>query len=597
MKDKTFSSLVRRLAVFSVLIALIASVYAFEAATPQEASASSHGVQIVPPGWYMAPSGFTIGEQFRLIFLSSNKRNAEPATISTYNRWIRTRIRGGNADIREYSTSFSALVCTEDDDARDNTSTTYTDDNKGVPIYWLNGNKVADNYEDFYDGSWDNEVKDKNQFGRNGPNTAQEANYPWTGCEHDGTEAIDDSTSQALGNADESVRVGRPNSSDSGNGPLSSDGTEDFNDTRPMYGLSQVFEMQPPSFGELTIDDTPRSDTLSSSDTGQYWRVELQDNAKYRIDVKGSESSQYGGTLTNPWVKIFAHSDDIELLNDSCAGVWQNLTETVATAGGAGENSRLDIKVTGETKDYYLLVKRHIGDDGSYTITVNRMDQPQGRLGPDIEITSEGQTTIDFQWDEPAKTDNGITAPITGYKVKYRTLPDGSWSGQATKTEAQTSHEFTGLTQGQEYEVSVRSYHSDEDTNNTYQWGYATVYTDDCTDSGANACSIAVNSTKEGRINYDATSDDDSYTVRLVSGRTYVIRANGKATSSGTLVDPYLELAPASENTLVAEDDDGGRGYNSKITYSPTTTADYKIVVSSVDKDERGTYRVKVKER
>ena len=25
----------------------------------------------------------------------------------------------------------------------------------GVPIYWLNGAKVADDYADFYDGSWD----------------------------------------------------------------------------------------------------------------------------------------------------------------------------------------------------------------------------------------------------------------------------------------------------------------------------------------------------------------------------------------------------------------------------------------------------------
>ena len=597
MKYKNMKTWARKLTVLSVLTALIATVYAFGAATPQEAVASSHDVQIVPPGWSLAPSGFTVGDQFRLVFLSSNKRNAEPATISTYNNWIRTRIRGGHTDIREYSTSFSAVVCTEDVDARDNTSTTYTNDNKGVPIYWLNGNKVADDYEDFYDGSWDNERQDKNQFGRNGPNTSQEANYPWTGCEHDGTEAQHNGESEAFGNSDELVRVGRPNSSDSDHGPISSDATEDFNETRPIYGLSQVFEMKPASFGELTIDATPRSDTLRSSDTGQFWRVELHQNAKYRIDVKGSESSQYGGTITNPWVKIFAHSDDIELLNDSCAGVWQNLTETVATGGGAGENSRLDIKVTGETQYYYLLVKRHIGDDGSYTITVNRMDQPQGRLGPDIEVTSEGRTTINFEWEEPAKTDNNITAPITGYKVEYRTLPDGSWSGQATKTEAQTSHEFTGLTQGQEYEVRVRSYHSDEDPNNTYQWGYATVYTDDCTASGANACSIAANQSKSGRIGYDSNEDHDGYTVRLVSGTTYVIRANGKATKTGTLVDPYLELSLASDNTLVAEDDDGGTGYNSKLTYSPTTTADYEIVVSSAVDDERGSYKVKVKQK
>ena len=46
-------------------------------------------------------------------------------------------------------------------DARDNTKTTGT----GVPIYWLNGAKVADNYADFYDGSWSNEANPKDESG------------------------------------------------------------------------------------------------------------------------------------------------------------------------------------------------------------------------------------------------------------------------------------------------------------------------------------------------------------------------------------------------------------------------------------------------
>ena len=37
-------------------------------------------------------------------------------------------------------------------------------------------------------------------------------------------------------------------------------------------------------------------------------------------------------------------------------------------------------------------------------------------------------------------------------------------------------------------------------------------------------------------------------------------------------------------------------GFNSKLTYTPTSTGDYKIVVSSAV-DERGTYRVKVKQK
>ena len=50
-------------------------------------------------------------------------------------------------------------------DARDNTGTTYTSSDKGVAIYWLGGNKVADDYEDFYDEDWDEEAAMKNESG------------------------------------------------------------------------------------------------------------------------------------------------------------------------------------------------------------------------------------------------------------------------------------------------------------------------------------------------------------------------------------------------------------------------------------------------
>ena len=44
--------------------------------------------------------------------------------------------------------------------------------------------------------------------------------------------------------------------------------------------------------------------------------------------------------------------------------------ETLATGGGVQDkNSRLDIKVTGETRYYYMLIHRGAGDNGSFTLT------------------------------------------------------------------------------------------------------------------------------------------------------------------------------------------------------------------------------------
>ena len=110
-------------------------------------------------------------------------------------------------------------------------------------IHWLNGNKVADDYADFYDGNWDEESnsQDKNELGTNGPNTSQSVNYPFTGCDDDGTEDVDGGTSYALGESQ--VRVARPGSSAGNAGPLTSNSDTAKANTRPMYGLSQVFEV------------------------------------------------------------------------------------------------------------------------------------------------------------------------------------------------------------------------------------------------------------------------------------------------------------------------------------------------------------------
>ena len=73
---------------------------------------------------------------------------------------------------------------TADVDARDNTGTTYTSSDKGVPIYWLNGDKAADEYEDFYDETWDEEASMRTEAGT----TVAAPAYVLTGSTHEGTE-------------------------------------------------------------------------------------------------------------------------------------------------------------------------------------------------------------------------------------------------------------------------------------------------------------------------------------------------------------------------------------------------------------------------
>ena len=141
----------------------------------------------VPLDWALNPSGLGGGDSFRLLFISSTSRNATSSDIAVYNTFVQERAATGHAAIQVYSADFRVVCCTASDDAIDNTSTTDTDTD--APIYWLDGGKLADDYNDFYDGTWDLEgnAQDRDETGNNTVNTTQASGNVFTGCDHDGT--------------------------------------------------------------------------------------------------------------------------------------------------------------------------------------------------------------------------------------------------------------------------------------------------------------------------------------------------------------------------------------------------------------------------
>ena len=205
------------------------------------APTTAQGQTLVASDWALKPSAVSAGDKFRLIFATSTNNNATSTNIADYNDVVQDLAATGHSSIQPYSSGFQVVGCTASVDARDNTSTTYTSTDKGVPVYWLNGNKVADDYEDFYDGSWDDEANPKDESGNN-RDLSTGADSPFTGCDHDGTEAMFSGSSRGLG-ATGSVRVGKPNSSNSGDGPIGSSSGSGRTNSRPMYGLSEVFQV------------------------------------------------------------------------------------------------------------------------------------------------------------------------------------------------------------------------------------------------------------------------------------------------------------------------------------------------------------------
>ena len=107
----------------------------------------------VPSNWALKPSGLAVGTKFRLLFVSSTRRNAASPFIRDYNAFVQTRAKTGHSAISDSCGNRFKVVASTTIHARDNTMTRSTD--TGASIHWLNGAKVADDYADFYDGDWD----------------------------------------------------------------------------------------------------------------------------------------------------------------------------------------------------------------------------------------------------------------------------------------------------------------------------------------------------------------------------------------------------------------------------------------------------------
>ena len=306
----------------------------------------------VPADWSLIPTGLSTGDKFRLLFLSSTKRNSTATDIATYNTFIQTRAAAGHTDIQDYSADFRAVGCTADTDARDNTKTTYTTTDKGVPIYWLNGAKAADQYEDFYDGSWDDEANDKNESGTDAHDTSQNVNWPWTGCDHDGTEAVTSGDSFALGTNLVDARVGRPNSSASGHGPLNGQTNRSNFQNSPLYGLSEVFQVaaavvvpnNPPTVATAIPDQSATAgtafsyafpaNTFSDADTG---------------DTLSYTATKADGTALPTWLAFTAGTRTFSGTPQAADAGTVSVKVTASDGNGGSVSDTFDITVAADT--------------------------------------------------------------------------------------------------------------------------------------------------------------------------------------------------------------------------------------------------------
>ena len=236
--------------------------------------AKVHSRRIPPPteqgvsaDWPLVPedSDGRSPARFRLLFVTSdrythyNKPWYYVDSIKYHNGFVQ-RAASRNQHLKGFKGEFRALISTIVTDARDNTATTGT----GVPIYWLNGERVADSYADFYDGSWAS-YSVKNELGAD-----YKPGLIWTGSNKDGTKA-DDEKKAYHSFFRYHARVGWPADEKPIDGgfaaaefPILADGTQGVR-SLPLYALSPVFAVQSPRLTTPTVTLTLSPDTVDEN--------------------------------------------------------------------------------------------------------------------------------------------------------------------------------------------------------------------------------------------------------------------------------------------------------------------------------------------
>ena len=375
---------------------------------------------MVPPTWDLLPSGLTDGDEFRLLFVSSTIRKANTSVIANYNTFVQNAAASGHSAIQAYSSHFRAVGSTSGTDARDNTATTYTSSDKGVRIYWLNGSKVVDDYEDFYDGGWDDAANAKDESGNNRTISTDDTR-PWTGSNHNGTEAMHLGNSRALGQS--TVRVGIPPGD-----PLSSNTVYSNSDTRPLYALSPVFQV---------LDTPPALESATVLEDGTI--IELVFDEPYN-----AASTQT--FLTIPFSVTAAGSTvtigDLSVVRDADLKYRTMQIKELSPAIEFGQNVIVTYTDPTTGDDTTAVIEDAAGNDvasfttgsGGIPAVVNNV--PPAPPGPPQNVVAEaftGRVTLD--WDPP---DSEGDAPITHYE--YRRQRGTGNFGDWTLVEDRTNH-------------------------------------------------------------------------------------------------------------------------------------------------------------
>ena len=355
------------------------------------------------------PESLDAGDTFRLLFATSTTRSADAVLMSVYNTFVRDAAKGGHGQIpASCGNKFNAIISTQYDSARFNTRTRSTDTD--APIWWVKGDKVADNYADFYDGSWDSRSA-KNEYGTTPINEQR----VWTGSlsngHHPGT--------GYAGHFGVEVHRGHLKTGD----PLNAGSTNSGAKYR-LYGLSPIFTVVKDPRLSLSLAKT----SANEGNSGVSHVV-----VKAKLDKRRSTDTSFKLCVKNTSTATFRTSTST---NDRDFDLYDYPWNAQLTTNASNCHA-MTIKTNFKERAVRLFIYGDTTKEENETVVLELKDPPSG-----VKIASSGRTatyTITNDDSEPTVTITGGATASEGtnatFTVKSSHAPKNALSVKVNITE------------------------------------------------------------------------------------------------------------------------------------------------------------------
>ncbi len=443
--------------VLALLVAIgLASLFGPQA--PAEAQSVSNPFMIQPSS-SLIPDGIGTDDKFRLIFITSTQHTADSTDSNTYNTLVQTAAGNNNAFTNDEVDSntianIKIVGSTSTIDARDNTAmwnnntSTWQDTNDNVPIYWVSGDKVADSYADFYDGSW-KPLRQNLPRDESGNRITPDHITVWTGSNDDGTKHNTNplGASQVLWGA-----VGLVTGT--GINPIGNTNTSNTasNTTKHrLYGITPVFQVEKTG---ILFDDSRKNLEVGEGDGAKvtlHLTAPAQEDVTITVNTKDKTATAPADYTAGPYQVKFTKGEqsktftiptakdsidenvemfEISIQTNNLPG-WLNLLSTEGSSVSIWEKVELTIAPMNSATEVVE------GGEARFTITANQSSDI------DLEVkyrVTDGPGHDYIDDDKTGLFTATIPAEATTATIKVETRNDGidqpaaTGNGQITVT-------------------------------------------------------------------------------------------------------------------------------------------------------------------